>query len=137
VATQTVRRRHGNRAEEIVARHLSGLGWTVLGVQVKVGRDEVDLVAVDPGPPRELVAVEVRSSSTSLFGAPEERVDGAKVRRTYRAAMALRVAGALPDATRLPRLRWRVDLVLVELRPHLARDVGGPVLRHLRGVRPD
>jgi putative endonuclease len=137
VARQTARRRHGNRAEELVARGLADEGWRVLGTQIRTGRDEIDLVAIDPGPPPELVAVEVRSASTTLFGAPDERVDGAKVRRIYRAAMGLRQAGALADGTPLPRLLWRVDLVLVEMRPYLARDIGGPVLRHLRAVRPD
>ena len=137
MARETLRRRHGNRAEDLVASRLRALGWTVLGRQVPVGRDELDIVALEPGPPAALVAVEVRSTTSSAFGLPEERVDALKVRRVYRAAAGLRAAGELPDGTRLPRLPWRVDLVTVEMRPHLATDIGGPLLRHIRAVRPD
>jgi Holliday junction resolvase-like predicted endonuclease len=109
----------------------------VLGRQVRIGRDEIDIVALDPGPPPTLVAVEVRSATSSRFGAPEERLDARKVGRIYRAARGLRTVGILPDGSRLPRLAWRIDVVLVEVRPSLAAGIGGPVVRHLRGVRPD
>ncbi|HEX5465178.1 MAG TPA: YraN family protein [Candidatus Limnocylindrales bacterium] len=132
----TARRQHGDRAEALVARGLAAGGWTIVGRNVRVGRDELDLVALDPGPPATLVAVEVRSVSSGRFGPPEARVDGAKVRRCYRAAFALRAAGCLPGGAPLPRLPWRVDLVAVELDPSLGRGLGGPVVRHLRGLYP-
>jgi putative endonuclease len=113
------------------------LGWTVLGRQVRAGRDEVDLLCVDPGPPLTLVVLEVRSHSSSRFGLPEESVDGRKVARLYRAAGSLRRLGVLEDGTLLPRLPWRVDLVSVDLAPSLSRDLGGPTIRHLRGLRLD
>ena len=137
MAGPTVRRRHGNLAEDVAARWLARAGWRILARQVLVGRDEIDIVAVDPGPPAVLVAVEVRSTSSGAFGGPEERVDHGKVRRVYRAAAALRAHGALPDGTHLPRLSLRVDLILVELRPQLAADIGGPLVRHVRAIRPD
>lgn len=121
----------------IAARRLDSSGWTVLAANVVVGRDEVDLVAVDPGPPAALVFVEVRSNTSGRFGAPEESVVGRKLRRTYRAAFALIRGGSLPDGVALPRLPWRVDVIVVEHGPSLGRDVGGPVVRHLRGVAPD
>ena len=70
----TVRQRRGSHAEELAAQYVATLGWKVLARNVKVGaRDEIDLVALDPGPPLELVCVEVRSARSVAFGAPEER----------------------------------------------------------------
>jgi Holliday junction resolvase-like predicted endonuclease len=131
------RRRDGDRAELVARRYLQGCGWTVLGSNVRVGRDELDLVAVEPGDDAWLVFVEVRSNVTARFGAPEESVVGGKLRRTYRAAWGLLRLGTLPDGTPVPRLPWRVDLVIVEQRPNLTRDIGGPIVRHLRGVAPE
>jgi putative endonuclease len=132
----TWRRRRGDRAEALVAERLVACGWQVVARNVAVGRLEVDILAVDPGPPVTLVAVEVRSGTSSLFGPPELRVDRAKVVRCYRALGALRAAGRLPDGRPLPRLAGRVDLVTVELDPSLGRALGGPRFRHLRGLEP-
>lgn len=120
-----------------MARQLIELGWVVLGSNVRVGRDEIDLVALDPGPPRALVFIEVRSNVTGRFGAPEESVAGRKLRRTYRATFKLLRAGALSSGVPLPNLPWRVDVVVVEQMPSLGRDLGGPIVRHLRGVAPE
>ena len=127
---------HGGQGETAAAGYLEGLCWHVLARRVRVGRDEVDLVALDPGPPATLVAVEVRSRSSTRFGPPEASVDQAKVRHCYRAMGALRRAGRLADGTRLPPLPWRVDLIAVEL--DTAREAGGrgPRVRHLRSVLP-
>ena len=92
----------------------------------------MDILALDPGPPATLVAVEVRSRSSTRFGPPEASVDRAKVRHCYRAMGALRRAGRLADGSRLPPLPWRVDLVAVELDATFA----GPRVRHLRTVLP-
>jgi len=134
LSNPTRRMRTGTTAEALVATHLGGLGWTVLARNVRIGRSELDLLAVDPGPPRTVVVVEVRANRQSSFGRPEERVDPAKLRAVYRGALALRAGGTLPDGCLVPRLPLRVDLVTVEVRPTLASGVGGPVLRHLRGV---
>jgi Holliday junction resolvase-like predicted endonuclease len=133
----TIRRRHGDCAEALVARHLLDLGWSVLARQLAVGRDEIDLLCLDPGPPPTIVVVEVRSHATSRFGAPEESVDRRKVLRLFRGAAALRRLGTLPGGQPLPRLPWRIDLLAVDAAPALARGIGGPVIRHLRGLRPD
>ena len=140
VDRRTPRRRLGDRAESLVATQLAALGWTILAAGVHVGRDEVDLIAIEPGLPPTLVFVEVRSRSTDRFGTPEESVDQAKVARIYRAALTLLRARRLPDGRRLPPLHWRVDLVAVDARP-LTLDgvdgVDGVDMRHLRGISPD
>lgn len=136
MARRTIRQAHGGMGEAAAARYLERLGWSVVARQVRVGRDEVDILAVDPSPPATLVVVEVRSRSSARFGPPEGSVDGAKLRRCYRAVAMLRRAGRLADGTRLPALPWRVDLVAVDLDPVLGPGLGGPRIRHLRAVLP-
>jgi Holliday junction resolvase-like predicted endonuclease len=134
---RTRRRRQGDRAEDLAVRYFLSLGWLVLARNVTLGHDELDVVAVDPGPPPALVFAEVRSNVTGRYGEPEESVVGGKLRRTYRAAWGLLRVGALPHGRPIPRLPWRVDVLIVEQRPYLARDIGGPILRHLRAVAPE
>lgn len=133
----TLRRRLGDGAETLVAERLAASGWTVLAAGVRVGRDELDLICVEPGSPPTLVFVEVRSRSSSRFGAPEETLDAAKIARTYRAAFALLRQGCLPDGRSMPRLPWRVDLVAVDGRLLAGHDAGEVRVRHIRGVAPD
>ena len=112
---RTAQQQAGDEAEGFVAARLEGLGWTILGRNVRAGRGELDLVAVDPGPPRELVIVEVRRRSSRAFGLAEETV-------AYRKRSHLRVAigRLLEDGLRgdepLPSLPLRVDLVVVDPR---------------------
>jgi putative endonuclease len=119
----------GDAAEHAVAVALGALGWSILGDAVRVGALEVDLVAVDPGPPPSLVVVEVRWRGSRAFGLPEETVDRRKIARLRRAAAALAASGSLPDGTPLPALPLRLDLVAVEPGP------GGRLrARHHRGI---
>jgi putative endonuclease len=135
-ARRTRRRRCGDLGEEVVARHLEGQGWTVVARGARTGRDEIDIVAVDPAGGGTLVFVEVRARMTGRFGPPEASVDTDKVLRTYRGALAIVSAAELPDGRRLPRLPWRVDLVAADLDPRIGPGAGGPRIRHLRGLSP-
>jgi Holliday junction resolvase-like predicted endonuclease len=98
-----------------------------------VGRAELDLVALDPAPPAEIVVVEVRARGRRDFGLPEETLDHAK-RRTLRHAIAtLRDRGRLGEATPLPPRPIRFDLVALEApAPH--RPDAPRRLRHYRAV---
>jgi putative endonuclease len=111
---RTEAQQSGDRGEALVAAHLTAAGWSILGRNVHVGRHELDLIAVDPGPPRTLVAVEVRWRSDRAFGLPEESVDWRKRRRVRAAAYGLLERGALPDGSAIPHLPLRFDLVVVE-----------------------
>ena len=111
---RTDAQRSGDAAETLVADRLISAGWTILARNVHVGRHELDLVAVDPGPPRTLVALEVRWRAGRAFGLPEETVDHRKRSRVRSAAYGLLERGSLPDGSRLPRLPLRFDLVVVE-----------------------
>lgn len=111
---RTAAQRVGDAAEARAAGHLVDLGWVILATHVRVGRAELDLVAVDPGPPRELVVVEVRWRARRDFGLPEETVDGRKRARLHRAGYRLREIGVAPDGSAVPDLALRFDLIVVE-----------------------
>ena len=129
IVARTERQRRGAANEAIAARHLAGLGWEIVARNMRVARDEIDILAVDPGPPATLVAVEVRSAESSLFGAPEERLDRAKAAHLYRALFtATAVIAELNPGVR--GLRRRIDLVVVD------RRNGALQVRHLRGLEP-
>jgi putative endonuclease len=124
---RTDAQRIGDAAEQLVADRLTAAGWQVLGRQVRIGRAELDIVAVDPARPERLVVVEVRARGGREFGLPEETVDARKRIRLRRAAQALREQGVLPDGTPVPPLPLRLDLVVVE--PALVPG-GPPRIRH-------
>jgi putative endonuclease len=128
--TRTAAQQAGDSAESLVLVRLLAAGWSVLARNVHVGRHELDLVAVDPGPPRALVIVEVRWRSSRGFGLPEETVDHRKRAHLRMAAYGLRERGVVPDGTRLPRLPVRFDLVVVEP----ATGGGEPTVRHHRAA---
>ena len=121
---QTQAQRLGAQAEDVVAARLRAMEWLILGRNVHVGRAEVDILAIDHGPPAMLVAVEVRWRRRRDYGLPEETVDRAKLGRLRAALLTLREAAPLPGLP-IPRLAVRVDLVAVE--------PGGRV-RHHRAV---
>jgi putative endonuclease len=119
---RTTRQRRGAEGEALASAHVLELGWQLVGRNVKVGRDEIDILAIDPGPPETLVFIEVRSLRTSAFGSPEERVDRLKVARLYRSMASFAAAGAWR-----PR---RVDLVIVDRRKPRVE------IRHFRALEP-
>jgi putative endonuclease len=120
----------GDAAETLVLSRLVEAGWTVLARNVHVGRHELDLVTVDPGPPAALVIVEVRSRRSRGFGLAEETVDHRKRARIRQATYGLLDRGTLPDGSSIPRLPLRFDLIVIE-----PGDRGGePRVRHHRAA---
>ena len=71
----------GREAEDRVADHLVGLGWTVVGRRVRTPHGEIDLVALDGDT---LVLIEVKASATRR--GLESRVTAEKVNRWTQAA---------------------------------------------------
>jgi Holliday junction resolvase-like predicted endonuclease len=116
---RTPSQRTGDAAESSVAERLVARRWQILARQVRVGRAELDIVAVDPGPPPALVIVEVRWRARRDFGLAEDTVDGRKRGRLHRAGFTLRETGALPGGVPLPRLPLRFDLIVVEPAGHM------------------
>jgi putative endonuclease len=128
-ASTTPAQRIGDDGERRVGERLIAAGWTILGRNVRIGRDELDIVAVDPGPPAALVVVEVRRRSSRDYGLPEETVGHRKRVALRRATATLLEHGALPDGTPLPRLPLRMDLVAIDT----GMD-GLPAIRHHRAA---
>lgn len=127
---RTSAQRAGDAAEDAVAAALATAGWQILGRRMRVGRLELDIVGVDPGPPAALVVVEVRWRRSRAFGLPEETADRRKLARLRRGAGGLAARGSLPDGSPLPSLPLRLDLVAVEP----AATPGRLRLRHHRGI---
>jgi putative endonuclease len=121
---RTPAQRLGDAAETFAADRLIAEGWEILARQLRVGRAEIDLITVDPGPPRSLVFVEVRWRARRDFGLAEETVGHAKRARLHAAAFAL-VDGTRTGPT-LPRLPVRFDLIVVE--------PGGRMRHHRHGA---
>jgi putative endonuclease len=111
---RTAAQRAGDAAEQLVGSRLESIGWTILARNVHVGRHEIDLVAIDPGPPAALVVVEVRWRVSRGFGLPEETVDHRKRTRVRTAAFGLLDRGEFATGEALPRLPLRFDLIVVE-----------------------
>jgi len=122
------RQTRGTEGETAAVGFLVGHGWRVIARNIELGGVEVDILAVDPGPPSTVVVVEVRSMRSSKYGPPEEKVDRAKVVRLYRALAALRDANGLVTDARASAVR--VDLLVVDLRR------GFEEFRHLRALEP-
>ena len=129
--TRTPAQIRGDAVEGLVAERLAGGGWQLLGRNIHLGRMEIDLLAVDPGPPATLVLVEVRWRGQRAFGLPEETVDWRKRRRLRAAAGRLMESERLPDGSRLPLLPVRIDVIAVEP----SQSPGEPVtIRHHRAA---
>jgi putative endonuclease len=103
----------GDAAESLVADRLVAAGWRILARNLRLGRGELDIVAIDPAPPPQLVIVEVRWRRSRDFGLAEESLDHRK-RAHLRAAIGRLLADGLPGKGTLPLLPIRVDLVVVE-----------------------
>lgn len=114
---RTSRQRAGDAAESLVARLLAGRGWTVLARNVRLGRSELDIVAIDPGPPSRLVVVEVRWRGSRGFGGAEESFDARKRAQVRVGTARLLERRCLPDGSALPSLPVAVDLAIVEPGP--------------------
>lgn len=125
----TPAQRIGDEGEQLVEARLAAAGWTILARNLRLGRDELDLVAIDPGPPATLVVVEVRRRGRRDFGLAEESLDHRKRAALRRAIGTLAATPTLPDGTPLPRLPMRLDLVAIDPGPD-----GSPSVRHHRAI---
>lgn len=65
----------GERGEQFAQKYLENLGYTILEVNWRERKFEIDLIAIDN---KELVFVEVKTRSTDFFGNPEEAVSERK-----------------------------------------------------------
>ncbi len=115
----TPRTRLGNWGEELAGRFLEERGYSILDTNYRCRYGEVDIVAQDG---EELVFVEVCTRHGGGFGAPEESLSAAKVRRLVTTCQDYIQRRAKEDT------EWRIDLVCV----HLDRGGEAPRIHHLR-----
>jgi len=73
-----------NRGERRAARHYRLRGWRVIGANVRVGRDELDLI-VRRG--RAIRFVEVKEKTGHGYGTPLEMIDAHKLTCVRRASI--------------------------------------------------
>ena len=92
---RTAAQQAGDAAESAVADRLAEAGWIVLARNVHVGRHELDLVAVDRGPPQALVVIEVRWRHGAEPGSSPAGIQGAE------ASQALAVVAAVVEVLRI------------------------------------
>ena len=95
----TPRQRLGARAESIVCAQLSDRGYAIVARNVRVGRNEIDIIARRG---RLVIFCEVRARAHADFVSPLATIDGAKIRRVRSAAAGWMRAHRRPgDAMRL------------------------------------
>lgn len=118
----------GNRetwraGEDVAARYLAELGWRMLERNWRCPAGELDIVAVDPGPPATVVFCEVKCRRGLGFGTPLEAITVAKQRKLRE--LAVLWLRAQPFG--VPR--FRIDGVGVLLRPGVPAEIS-----HVKGI---
>lgn len=108
----------GRSGEHIAALYLRARGYRILGCNVRIGHDEIDIIAHDPGDDV-IVFVEVKARSQDHPDyTPMLNITYAKKSHVRRAAEHW-----IADADR--EWGWRLDLVFV---------IGGKVVDHIEDV---
>lgn len=110
----------GAHGEELAARHLEQLGWTIVARNWRCPVGEIDIVATDPQ--GVLAVVEVRTRRTRLRGSGAESITPVKLARLRR------LCGAwLQEHPHRGEVRLDVVSILLPLQ-------GRPTIDHLVGV---
>ena len=133
-AASTAAQRIGDDGEDLAAARLEAAGWTVLARNLRLGRDEVDLLGVDPGPPAALVSSRSAAADDGTSAWPRRRWTTASGRRSgARAAACWKPAGCrTDDASRHCRCGstwWRSIRVPTGGRPSATIAASGPEVR--------
>jgi putative endonuclease len=110
----------GRLGEDAAARHLAGLGWTILERNWRCPEGELDIVARDGAG---LVVCEVKTRSGLVYGTPVEAVTPAKAARLRRLASRWLAAHGIGHAT------VRIDAIGL-----VSEGAGRFSIDHLRGV---
>ncbi|MDR3076004.1 MAG: YraN family protein [Synergistaceae bacterium] len=94
----------GAMGERIAARYVERLGWRIVGRNIRVGRGELDIVAIDGD---ELVVIEVRTRKIGKLSPSETTVGPNKIKTTLRSARNYVESVLSYDGN------WRIDIVAV------------------------
>lgn len=106
----------GRSGEDVACRYLERKGFEILERGFRLGRGEIDIVALDRGA---LVFIEVKARADESHGRPEEAVTPAKQRQVRHVALGYLMLHPAPGVD------CRFDVIAV-----LFRDSGPPRLEH-------
>lgn len=113
----------GRAGEEFARAYLESLGYAVLGCNLRFGRKEIDILAMDGDV---LVVVEVKTRLSQAFGMPEEQISSAKLRSLWQ--LASRISTIHRGAT------VRVDVVTVRASGFGPHGLTDPNLSHIHNA---
>ncbi|MBX3095076.1 MAG: YraN family protein [Cryobacterium sp.] len=114
----------GRYGEELAARYLTGLGYTIIERNWHTTGGELDIVARDRDT---TVFVEVKTRRSTGFGHPFEAITEQKLARLRRLAMMWMTERGV--ARGAGRDRIRIDAVAI-----LAPREGAPSIEHLKAI---
>lgn len=94
----------GARGEQLAAGYIERLGWRIVDRNVRIGRGELDIIAVDGD---ELVVVEVRTRRIGKLSPSETTVGPHKIKNILKSARNYVERKLSYDGN------WRIDIVAV------------------------
>ena len=97
-------RAYGNAGEQAACDFLTKKGWKIIGRNVRMGRNEIDIIAEKK---RTIAFIEVKRRSGVNYGQPAEAVNAEKQKRIIQAAALYAEANGLEDA------KMRFDVIEV------------------------
>ena len=77
------RHKTGKIGEDISARYLEQIGYTIIERNFECVQGEIDIIAKDQN---ELVFIEVKTRSSALYGQPKEAINKTKKKHIYKSA---------------------------------------------------
>jgi putative endonuclease len=117
---KTNRQNLGRKGEDLAARYLSQQGYKILHRNYRIGKAEIDIIALDND---DLVIVEVKSVRTTFFGSGVENITRRKKTMLILAAYAFL---ELYPAVETKNLRF--DVIAIDFTCHPA------VIRHYQAA---
>lgn len=103
------KRKTGDIAEAHATKHLTSQGYKIIKRNYHARIGEIDIIAIDTVA-NELVFIEVKARTSSIFGQPQESVTQKKRQRMLLAALHF-----VNSATQKPYLSWRFDVIALKL----------------------
>ena len=102
-------RKIGEMGELYAEKYLTSQNYRVIKKNYRIWEGEIDLIAIDEES-GELVFAEVKTRTTTFFGAPQDSVNFQKRQKILKTALHF-----LNSAREKGGLNWRVDVIAVKL----------------------
>ncbi len=75
----------GDFGEQLIKKYLAAKGYEILGAKIKIGYQEIDIVARQNN---KIIFVEVKTRTSGMLGAPEEAMGNQKIKNLKKAMEA-------------------------------------------------